>query len=52
VPSPVTALRGAALTFVDDPHHVGAAAAMRHEPDAIVAMAQGRITHFGPAREV
>ena len=52
MPSPVTALRGAALTFVDDPHRVGAAAAMRHEPDAIVAMAEGRITHFGPASNV
>jgi guanine deaminase len=36
------ALRGPALTF-------GADAAMRHEPDAILAMADGRITHFGPA---
>jgi len=25
---------------------------MRYEPDAIVAMADGRITHFGPARQV
>src|ERR1044072_7693734 len=36
------ALRGAALTFCAD-------AAMRHEPDAALAMAEGRITHFGPA---
>jgi guanine deaminase len=46
------ALRGAALTFVDDPLRVGVEAAMRYESDAIVAMADGRITHFGPAGEV
>ncbi|HET9862596.1 MAG TPA: guanine deaminase [Steroidobacteraceae bacterium] len=46
------ALRGAALTFVDDPLRAGVAAAMRYEPDAIVAMADGHITHFGPAGEV
>jgi guanine deaminase len=50
-PLPV-ALRGAALTFVDDPLRVGVEAAMRYEPDAIVAIADGRITHFGPAGEV
>jgi guanine deaminase len=46
------ALRGAALTFVDDPLRAGVEAAMRYEPDAIVAMADGRITQFGPAGEV
>ena len=46
------ALRGAALTFVGDPFAVGVAQAMRYEPDAVVAMAGGRITHFGPAGEV
>jgi guanine deaminase len=50
-PLPV-ALRGAALTFVDDLLRVGVEAAMRYEPDAIVAIADGRITHFGPAGEV
>jgi len=49
---PGHALRGAALTFVDDPFRVGVAAAMRHEPDAIVAMRDGHITHFGPAASV
>jgi guanine deaminase len=44
--------RGAALTFIDDPFRVGVEAAMRYESDAIVAMAGGRITHFGPASEV
>jgi guanine deaminase len=46
------ALRGAALTFVDDPARVGVDAAMRYESDAILAMADGRITHFGAASEV
>jgi guanine deaminase len=49
VPTTALALRGPALTFVDDPQRVGNEAAMRHEPDAIVALADGRITHFGPA---
>jgi guanine deaminase len=46
------ALRGAALTFADDPARVGVESAMRHESDAILAMADGRITHFGPASKV
>lgn len=45
-------MRGAALTFVDDPFRVDSQAAMRHESDAIVAMCDGRITHFGPASGV
>ena len=48
----VLALRGAALTFVDDPQRVGVQAAMRHESDALVMMAGGRITHFGPANQL
>jgi guanine deaminase len=46
------ALRGAALTFTDDPFRVGVQKAMRYESDAIVVMADGKITHFGPASEV
>jgi guanine deaminase len=46
------ALRGAALTFVADPFDVGVEAALRHEADAIIAMDDGRITHFGPASRV
>jgi guanine deaminase len=46
------ALRGAALTFSDDPFRVGVQDAMRYESDAIVAIAGGKITHFGPASEV
>jgi guanine deaminase len=46
------AIRGAALTFIDDVFTVGAEAAMRYERDALVAFAHGRITHFGPAAAV
>lgn len=46
------ALRGAALTYTDDPFQVGAGAAMHYEPDAIVCMSEGKITHFGPAKQV
>jgi guanine deaminase len=43
------ALRGAALTFVADPFEVEVDAALRYEPDAVIAMRGGRITHFGAA---
>jgi guanine deaminase len=46
------ALRGPALTYIADPFVVGLEEAMRYESDAIVAMANGKITHFGPASEV
>ena len=46
------ALRGPALTFTGDPFQDGLERTMVHEPDAIVAMADGHITHFGPAGEV
>lgn len=49
MPEPgTTAIRGPALTFSGDPFLVGDDA-MRYESDAIVAMAGGKITHFGPA---
>src|SRR5262245_633256 len=48
----IHALRGAALTFVADPFEVGEEAAMRFEPDALVVMEAGKITHFGPAAQV
>ena len=44
-----TALRGPALTFTGDPFVAGVDATMHYESDAIVAMAGGKITHFGPA---
>jgi guanine deaminase len=52
VPARVTAIRGPALTYTGDPFQQGLEATLRHEPDAIVAMADGRITHFGPARAI
>lgn len=50
--SGTTALRGPALTYTGDAFAEGVAATMRYEPDAIVAMKDGRITHFGPASAV
>ena len=47
-----TALRGPALTFTGDPFQVGLERTLVHEPDAIVAMQDGRITHFGPAARI
>ena len=45
----MTAVRGPALTFTGDPFRDGLDATMVHDPDAIVAMADGKIVHFGPA---
>src|SRR5262245_27159340 len=45
----VTALRGAVLTYRDDPFLTDAATAVCYEADAIVAMAAGKIVAFGPA---
>ena len=50
-PSPVTAIRAALLTFSGDPF-VDGAGARRYEPDAIVAMAGGRIVDCGAAKDV
>ncbi|HET7925661.1 MAG TPA: guanine deaminase [Rhodanobacteraceae bacterium] len=50
--SEATAIRGPALTYTGDAFLHGLAATMRYEPDAIVAMKDGKITHFGPANEV
>ena len=50
--SGVHALRGAVLTYTGDPFKDGIEATQRYESDAIVAMADGRITHLGPASEV
>jgi guanine deaminase len=47
-----TAIRGPALTFTGDAFTQGLDATLRHESDAIVAMAGGKITHFGPAAAV
>lgn len=51
-PSAPTAVRGPAITFTGDPFRDGLEHTLVHEPDAIVAMADGRVTHFGPAAGV
>ncbi len=48
----LTAIRGPVLTYTGDAFRDGLESTMRYEPDAIVAMADGRITHFGPANQV
>jgi guanine deaminase len=52
VPPRLTAVRGPALTYTGDPFQHGLEATMRYEPDAIVAMAEGKIAQFGPARAI
>jgi len=47
-----TAIRGPVLTYTGDAFEHGLEATMRYEPDAIVAMSGGRISHFGPAGAV
>ncbi len=47
-----TAVRGPALTFTGDPFRDGLETTMVHEPDAIVAMQDGHISHFGPAGQI
>ncbi len=51
-PARPTALRGPALTFTGDPFRDGLERTFVHETDAIVAMHDGLITHFGPAERV
>jgi guanine deaminase len=51
MPDASLALRGPALTFTGDPFTDGASA-LRYESDALIAMADGRITHFGAADTV
>jgi len=51
-PARPTAIRGPVLTFTGDPFRDGLERTMTHEPDAIVAMQDGRITHFGPTARV
>src|SRR5262245_50453307 len=47
-----TAVRGPMLTFTGDPFQDGLDKTMVHESDAIIVMADGRITEFGPAAHV
>jgi guanine deaminase len=46
------AIRGPALTFAGDPFQDGLDATLIHWPDAIVMMADGRITNVGPVDQV
>ena len=48
----ITAIRGALLTFDADPAGSERDAFWRHESDAVVAMASGRIVDCGPAADV
>ncbi len=48
----VTAIRGPVLTYTGDPFKSGLEHTMVYEFDAIVAMANGAITHFGPADRI
>jgi guanine deaminase len=49
---PTHAIRGPALTFTGDAFADGVESTLRYERDAIIAMADGRITLFGPADAV
>jgi guanine deaminase len=52
MPESTTAIRGPVLTFTGDPFLDGVETALRYESDAIVGMADGKITHFGAASTV
>jgi guanine deaminase len=49
---PPRAIRGPALTFTGDPFHEGVEQTMDFELDAVIVMAGGLITDFGPAEQV
>jgi guanine deaminase len=46
------AIRGPVLTFKGDPFNEGLDHTIVYESDAIVAFADGIITHFGPSSEI
>lgn len=46
------AIRGPVLSYSGDPFRSGLDSTVVYEPDAIVAMDGGVITHFGPARDI
>jgi guanine deaminase len=52
MPEQTTAIRGPVLTYTGDPFRSGLDQTMVYESDAVVAMANGLITHFGPAASV
>ncbi len=43
----VTAIRGAVLTFTVDPFRTPVEDCMRHESDAVIIMADGKVSEFG-----
>ena len=51
-PGKVTAIRGAVLTYTGNPFKSGLEHMMDYECDAIITMADGKITHFGPAERM
>jgi len=51
-PGKVSAIRSAALTFTGDPFTDAAEGCVNYLSDAVLVMAEGRISHFGPANEV
>lgn len=48
----VVAIRGPVLTYRGDAFTEGLESTLHHEPDALVVMSQGKITHFGPALSI
>lgn len=50
--SATTAIRGPVLTYTGDAFLEGLERTMRYESDAIVAMKDGKVTHFGAANAV
>ncbi len=48
----VIAIRGPVLTYTGDPFQLGLENTMVYESDGVVAMADGKITHFGPADKI
>ena len=51
-PGRISAIRGAALTFVGDPFADAAETCMTYLPDALLVMSGGAIRKFGPAEDI
>jgi len=48
----ITAIRGAALTYIDDPFRKPVEDCVVYESDALIVMQNGKISQFGPARNL
>ena len=48
----VRAIRGAALTYIDDPFRKPVDECFVYESDALVVMRDGEISQFGPAKDL